>query len=142
MLYLQKPIILCYFQAVLKRAQELTPATPEQTAVLNLVTKISSVLDQLVINPQLFEAAVRYPALLEKVVLVLVWFVCFQQLEEVRQVGSHKKGTMLAGHTVADVVVILKTLPTGAYFSFQIYNSLDLTSIWKELLMFLRPVWL
>lgn len=78
-------------QALTKRNQELTPTDKEQAALNNLVTKVSSVFDNLVLAPGDFTAC---------------------QIEEVRQVGSFKKGTMRTGNIVADIVVILKTIPT------------------------------
>ena len=45
-------------QALLKRNTDLSPSPTEQTAVLNLVTKIATVLDTLIVTPGSFDACV------------------------------------------------------------------------------------
>lgn len=77
-------------QLLLKRNSDLTPTPDEQTNLVNLVSKVQIVLENLTLNPAGFDAC---------------------QIEEVRQVGSFKRGTMLTGKNKADIVVILKTLP-------------------------------
>ncbi|XP_078491461.1 NF45 protein [Ciona intestinalis] len=80
-----------FTQALIKRNQELTASPQDQTTVLGLITKCTTALDSLVILPSTeFEV----------------------QIEEYRQVGSFKKGTMMIGNLIADVAVIFKTLPT------------------------------
>jgi len=78
-------------QALIKRNADLSPSSQEQTAIMNLVTKVTAVIEKLIVAPELFTAA---------------------GIEEVRQVGSFKKGTMVTKRNVADLVVIFKTLPT------------------------------
>ncbi|XP_050434242.1 interleukin enhancer-binding factor 2 homolog [Adelges cooleyi] len=76
--------------ALLKRVQVLTPSPEDHSALLGVVTKIQSILDNIIISPGKTEVSI----------------------EEVRVVGSFKKATIMKGHTVADIVVIFKTLPT------------------------------
>lgn len=69
----------------------MTPTPVDQAAVLNLVTKIETVVENLAVLPGDFAAF---------------------QLLTVRQVGAFKQGTMLKGDNVAELVFVLKTLPT------------------------------
>ncbi|CAK8680332.1 interleukin enhancer-binding factor 2-like [Clavelina lepadiformis] len=78
-----------FTQSLVKRSQELTASAQDQTAILSLVTKVTNALDAVIVMTQ-----------------------GDIQIEEYRQVGSFKKGTMMIGNIVADVAVILKTLPT------------------------------
>lgn len=93
-----------FTDCLLKRNNDLTPSSQEQASILALVTKIQGVMDSLVLTPSSFD-----PAILKKSRTTKEFHM---QIEEVRQVGSFKKGTMMAGNNVADIVVMLKTLPT------------------------------
>ncbi|KAI6186420.1 hypothetical protein M3Y98_00130800 [Aphelenchoides besseyi] len=75
--------------ALLTRNQQITPTTNEQTAITNLMSRIKNALEQI--------------AAIDAVPSV--------KIDEYREVGSYKKGTMLSKHNVADLVVMFRTLP-------------------------------
>ena len=49
-----------FHQALLKRNGDLTPSEKEQNAITNLVSKIQTVLDTLIVSPGNFDACVSY----------------------------------------------------------------------------------
>lgn len=81
-----------FTKALIQRNQELTATSEEQTKVLAHITKVTSAMDALVVSPP---------------------EDCALEIEDHRQVGSFKKGTMMIGNVVADVAVILKSMPTN-----------------------------
>ncbi|KAL7063444.1 hypothetical protein AAHC03_0658 [Spirometra sp. Aus1] len=80
-----------FVNAIMVHHSKLTPSSDEQQAVASLVTKVTECLEAIAVYPGKFEQ---------------------NHIEETRPIGSFKKGTMLAGHCVADLVVILRSLPT------------------------------
>jgi len=78
--------------ALLKKTQELTPSGDEQSTVQNLMTKVETVIEALILAPE----GLNIP------------------IDEIKTVGSYKKGTMMPGHPVADLVIVLKDTPGAA----------------------------
>ncbi|XP_077970160.1 interleukin enhancer-binding factor 2 homolog [Styela clava] len=80
-----------FTQALIKRNQDLNVTSEEQASILSFVTKICNAIDSIIVSqPAGFDI----------------------QVDECRQVGDFKKGTMTKGNNLAEVVIILKTLPT------------------------------
>ncbi|KAI6218030.1 hypothetical protein M3Y99_01732600 [Aphelenchoides fujianensis] len=76
--------------ALLARNQQISPTSNEQTAISGLMARVKNALETI-------SATDAIPSV---------------KIDEFREVGSFKKGTMLTKHNVADLVVISKTLPT------------------------------
>jgi interleukin enhancer-binding factor 2 len=75
--------------AILKRNTDLTPTLEEQTNIAALVSQVQNVLEVMSLDPQ-------YASV----------------FDEVRIVGSYKKGTMVRGKNEADIVLVLRQNPT------------------------------
>lgn len=54
--------------------------------------------------------------------LLYLYLSLLKLLDEVRPVGSHRKGTAISGNKVADVVVLFKVLPSGVYVYMYLYH--------------------
>jgi interleukin enhancer-binding factor 2 len=81
-----------FHDALIKRNQDLTPAASELTHLLSLVTRVQTILDNLILTPGDFDSC---------------------QLDEIKQVGDFANGTLLKSSRLdADICVVLKTLPT------------------------------
>ena len=78
-------------QAITTRNNALMPTAAEQASINQMVSKVNQILESIISNPK------KVPNV---------------EIQEIKEVGSYKKGTMLTKSNSADLVVILRTLPT------------------------------
>jgi interleukin enhancer-binding factor 2 len=87
---------------LLCRHQKITPSDQEQASVTALVGRVKSALENI--------SALGTGVL---------------KIDEFREVGSYKKGTMLTRHKVADLVVMVKNLPKRKLSHF-VFKNIDI----------------
>lgn len=103
---------LSLLQAILKRNMYLSPTTQEQAAISSLVSKVQRILDGLIMAPGDFNACVcQYHC--STIRSLIRESIVLQKVNATYQIGSYKKGTMLRGRNIADVMIILKDPPTN-----------------------------
>ncbi|CAH8549539.1 unnamed protein product [Schistosoma intercalatum] len=78
-------------QCLLDHHGKLTPSPDSQHALSNLNNRICEILDNIIVNPSIFESG---------------------QLDHVRSVGSFKLNTWLNGSCISDLACVFRTLPT------------------------------
>jgi len=82
-------------QFLSRRVQDITPSSDEQALVQGFCTKVATVVENMILTGEGKEL----------------------MLDEVRAVGSQKKGTSLSGCTTADLVVLLREIPSASLAS-------------------------
>ncbi|KAH8869928.1 Interleukin enhancer-binding factor 2 [Schistosoma japonicum] len=77
-------------QCLLDHHAKLIPSSDSQYALSNLSNRICEILDNIIVNPSIFESG----------------------LDQVRSVGSFKLNTWLNGSCISDLTCVFRTLPT------------------------------
>lgn len=73
--------------ALLKKNTDMCPTPKEQTSILNLVTKLQSVLDNLIVAPGSFEACVRN--IIYFFYMILYIHICFYIISYISVLNSN-----------------------------------------------------
>ena len=115
-------------KALIKRNQDLTPTPNEQTQLLNLITKIQTILDNLIISPGDFDACVciKFKSLDYKG-LIRFWS-CYISLDRSKRTDSK--------HVSTFIVSLSKFLFHFIWLDYVLYHSIDLKELSLDIVAF------